>query len=330
MNPMAVTYPHAAKEIDRMFPHLPNEPRPWREGWADTNTPEGLQLDDMNWQMEMCAGCRGMADCTHENAPQGDSTLDVGVRQVWQPRHVAMMTKGRAIDPDFWEVSPDGSHARRTILVGHGSPCRYAKAQTDYNREEQTAVKSHIPTVYRSASLNNFEIVQGSQHIVVAAQNYISEKQYMDGRWLFLGGSVGAGKTHIASAIANAARDAGHRVAYMKAADVLGQAQTEGNEFGKAAWDMAAAADLAIIDDIGREFLGKGDDSWQSRRMDQLIDTIYTNNRGLIVTANLHTKEFDKMVKDDYSDRAYSRMNERTTKFYMEFPDYRAKIGAKA
>jgi DNA replication protein DnaC len=333
MNPMALKYPHAAKVIDHLWPPLPNEPRPWRERWSDPDDPDGQRLDDMNYQMEKCEQCHGMADCTHDNAPQGDSTLEVGVRQVWQPRQVAMMTANRVVDPEYWEISPDGKYGRRIVLVGHALPCKYAKARTDYVRNETRADNAHIPKIYRSSTLNNFEHIppdppdhQGSQHVVVAAEQYIQKKQYMDGRWMFLGGSVGAGKTHIASAIANAARESGHKVAFLKASEVLGEDGTEGNEYGKAAWNLALNADLTIIDELGREYLGNGGNSWQTRQMNSFIDSVYLRDRGLVMNGNLLIHEFEERFAENYSDMAYSRMMERTIKLEMVFPDYRQRL----
>ena len=329
MNAMAITYPAAAKEINRRWPRQSSEPEPWRDEWADPETLDGGRLDDMDFQMKACDGCHGLADCTHHDIHregyQGDSTLNVGERQLWRPKIISSMTHGRYID-ETWELSVDDKTAYRTVLLPIPSQCKYARSANDYKRGEATAEISHIPKVYRSVTLDSFEVVRGSQHIVVAAEKYINDRQYMDGRWLFIGGTLGAGKTHIAAAIANAARDAGHHVAFFKAAGLLGQGRTEGNEFGKAAWDSAASSDLAVIDDIGREFLGKGENSWQSQRMDQLIDTIYTNNRGLIFTGNLSPEEFTALVKAHYSDRAQSRMLERTAMLEMAFPDYRRRL----
>ena len=92
---------------------------------------------------------------------------------------------------------------------------------------------------------------------------------------------AGVGKTHAAYAVGKHAVDHGAVVEAWPVIDLLEALRPEGE--GRAAFTNAVAADLLILDDIGKE----SPSPWTAQQLHALLDGRMVNGRRTVVTTNL-------------------------------------------
>ena len=108
--------------------------------------------------------------------------------------------------------------------------------------------------------------------------------------WLYLHGHYGAGKSHLAAAVAHAALEAGRTVLYRSAPGLL--AAKDATRFGEP--DLLLdllAADLVVLDDIGSEH--------QSGRTEETLFRLLNDrlNKPLVLTSNLSPDELSPRLE---------------------------------
>ena len=116
---------------------------------------------------------------------------------------------------------------------------------------------------------------------------------------LYLFGSAGLGKTHLALSIANAVLEQGRDVVYVSAQNAFSAAERE--RFSDAEGDTMAAlqsAELLILDDLGTEYISPYVSSCLygliNTRVCRRLPTIYTSN--IVNDADLQRRYTEKIV----------------------------------
>jgi DNA replication protein DnaC len=140
-------------------------------------------------------------------------------------------------------------------------------------------------------------------------------------RWLYLYGPTGAGKSHLAAAVAIAWADGGiGRVAYASAPALLRYIRA-GYKDDTADERLIALqlVDLLILDDLGTEYHKPGDSySHTDSTLFELIADRYTYARPTVITSNL--------AVDDLEPRISSRIKGKSRLIYVDNDDQRGRV----
>jgi DNA replication protein DnaC len=130
--------------------------------------------------------------------------------------------------------------------------------------------------------------------------------------WLYVCGPCGAGKSHLAAAIANTVAMSGRGVAYASVPDLLRFVR---RGFGDGAADERLDAliqiDVLILDDLGAEYLT----AWAAEQLFVLLNARYLSDRATVLTSN------DR--PDALPARLQSRIAEQAQIIWMPISDYR-------
>jgi DNA replication protein DnaC len=130
--------------------------------------------------------------------------------------------------------------------------------------------------------------------------------------WLYLCGPCGAGKSHLAAAIANHLAMSGRGVTYASVPDLLRFVR---RGFGDGAADERLDAlmqiDVLILDDLGAEYLT----AWAAEQLFVLLNARYLADRATVLTSN------DRL--EALPTRLQSRTREQAQIIWMPISDYR-------
>lgn len=153
------------------------------------------------------------------------------------------------------------------------------------------------------------------------AQRYVEHFNQMrqDGKGLLLYGTVGTGKTYIASCIANALTDKGIPCLVTNFARLVNTIQ--GMYSGKQEFiDSLNDYELLVIDDLSAE----RDTEYMGEIVQTIIDSRYISGKPLIVTTNLSGAEL-MHPSDIRKTRVYSRLYRMCVPFEVKGKDRRTQ-----
>jgi DNA replication protein DnaC len=144
------------------------------------------------------------------------------------------------------------------------------------------------------------------------AQHYANQ---LNG-WLLLQGGYGAGKTHLAAAIANFAVEMGVPTLFLTVPDLLDMLRfsydSEDTTF-EARFNEIRNATLLVLDDFGTQ----NATGWAQEKLFQIINYRYINKLPLVVTTNLSLDEIEARIRSRLADP------ELVTTSRIHAPDYR-------
>jgi DNA replication protein DnaC len=146
-----------------------------------------------------------------------------------------------------------------------------------------------------------------------------------DGKGLLMIGSIGAGKTHLAAAIANQLLAAGIPVIFKTAIDLLSDIRstydTETQE--SKVVDTYGTVELLILDDLGKEKVT----AWAASMIFSIINARYENMLPTIITTNHGCKELAAALGDDRTraEAIVSRLQETCVTVVMAWDDHRKR-----
>jgi DNA replication protein DnaC len=144
------------------------------------------------------------------------------------------------------------------------------------------------------------------------AQHYANQ---LNG-WLLLQGGYGAGKTHLAAAIANFAVEMGVPTLFLTVPDLLDMLRfsydSEDTTF-EARFNEIRNATLLVLDDFGTQ----NATGWAQEKLFQILNYRYINKLPLVVTTNLSLDEIEARIRSRLADP------ELVTTSRIHAPDYR-------
>lgn len=117
---------------------------------------------------------------------------------------------------------------------------------------------------------------------------------------LLLCGSRGGGKSHLAAAIAHAARERGKAVAWVHVPQFLVRLQGLEPEARQELLDLAARADVLVLDELGGGKLTAAGLSW----LLYLVDYRYRQEGPLVVTCNPTPDELEEVLRQSAAQAA--------------------------
>ena len=130
--------------------------------------------------------------------------------------------------------------------------------------------------------------------------------------WLYLCGPCGAGKSHLAAAIANHLAMRGQAVTYASVPDLLRFVRRGfGERTADERLDALMAIDVLILDDLGAEYLT----AWAQEQLFVLLNARYLADRATVLTSNDRPEALPA--------RLQSRIAEQAQIIWMPISDYR-------
>ncbi len=138
--------------------------------------------------------------------------------------------------------------------------------------------------------------------------------------WLVFGGGYGAGKTHLAAAIANACEQAGVPVIFAIVPDLLDHLRAafapNSETTYDALFDKIREVQLLVLDDLGAE----NSTAWATEKLFQLINYRYNYRMPTVITTNHRLlSHMDERIRSRLSDLGLVRH------VVVEAPDYRER-----
>ena len=208
------------------------------------------------------------------NSPKSEGTDCPFCGRILEPRGV--MLNGRVAWVAF---EPCGCE-------GEANAVKEAEAYELKMRERERKVKlirSGVKKRYLEATVDE-----------VKAQQYMERFGSDDGRGLYIHGSVGTGKTYLASALACTFIDAGYSVVLTTTLAMLEDIQ---DTYGKEASSLDAvlrfaSSDVLILDDFGKESAS----AWSASMLFQIVNYRYEAMRPLIVTSQYDLAGLEKRI----------------------------------
>jgi DNA replication protein DnaC len=237
------------------------------------------------------------------------------------------------------EVRPDRSRVARECA------CRVER------RQKRALAMANIPLLYQSSTFENYETAEmdGKSYTLNAAK-YTAEKFVMSypidthGIGLLLTGSVGTGKTHLATSILKALIDKGATGVFYHFQDLIKKIQNSFNRNVSATeleiLEPILNAEILVLDELGAS---KPSD-WVFDTIAHILNTRYNERRTTIITTNYSNAEAvlipgkslsvfeearealrNETLGDRIGERMRSRLQEMCMVVDMFGPDYRSK-----
>lgn len=190
------------------------------------------------------------------------------------------------------------------------------------NAHEANAIKrwerSNVGKRFAGCTFDSY--VSGPfQRQLEVCQKYAKSFDMNDGRGLILYGSVGTGKTHLATAIGRyIVYELGYSALFMPFTELLNTLKNNMNnkDFVRQFMDELNSADLLIMDDLGKEKYTE----WSQEQLFSLLDNRYRDCKPIIVTTNYTPQDLSRRVDE----AVMSRLIGTCALVGMNGDDYRA------
>lgn len=184
---------------------------------------------------------------------------------------------------------------------GHLEKCQCQSQVTISTAEARLQQASGLIGDLRKRSLANYKPMGDSQRAAHRAAAAFA--QHPDG-WLFLVGSSGCGKTHLAAAIANARISRMDRALLVVVPDLLDHLRSAFKPGSEIAYDERFEEirqhPLLILDDLGAE----NDTEWANEKLFQIINYRYNAHLPTVFTSNLVLAGLPPRIKARIQDSA--------------------------
>lgn len=178
--------------------------------------------------------------------------------------------------------------------------------------------QSHLGERFKTRTFNTFRVTDDNRIAYQACRN-LADKFTPGARGLFLSGSCGTGKTHLAGAIVHALIKCGHRAILMTTNRLLDTLKSAFGDTKRTAQikDELYTADLLVLDDLGAEHIS----DWAKSELFNLLNERYEMNKTTILTTNLSIEALTARL----GKRTISRIAEMTDGIRIVSDDYRLR-----
>lgn len=177
-----------------------------------------------------------------------------------------------------------------------------------------------VPRKFRSATFDT--------QIANPAQKIMWEKiqaTINDEKGFYIHGSVGAGKTMLATMCGNHLARQSKRVRFKNLTSLLVEIQMSYNSGRHIDYEDYLYFEILILDDMGKERLTE----WSGQIIYDIINTRTENLRRTIITSNFSPSQLIAKLGDNYGQAIVSRLYESCLFYELTTPDYRLNGGTK-
>lgn len=219
-----------------------------------------------------------------------------------------------------------------TEVKEKGCVCERNRIINEKQREQNARTfdnGSIIHGKYNTKTLDDYE-TETEQHkkAVYFAKYYIKhfKEQMENGQNLFIQGTMGTGKTHLAAAIRNALSEQNYKVLFITVPDYFDTVKQEfeekrngalkGGGHSRAIYKMAKDADLLILDDVGANRMT----AFEIAELFRIVEA--RTDKCTIYTTNYNKSDFTASREIN---RVFSRMMQNTHILVINGPDNRLK-----
>ncbi len=180
--------------------------------------------------------------------------------------------------------------------------CIVPMPRRDYRRSGPVHLESNLNTLrfYMGMTFENFDLrrheldieaARSLQHAYDGAREYASAPDQKP--WLILTGTFGAGKTHLAAAVANIWLREGHTVLFISVPDLLDYLRAAFSPKSATPYDQrfeeVRTAPYLVLDDLGTESATP----WAQEKLYQLFNYRYIAQLPTVITTSRHLEELD-------------------------------------
>lgn len=167
--------------------------------------------------------------------------------------------------------------------------CAKMNLYWDVFKTQEIIDNSQIPAAYKMMTFANYRRHERNEKAVAYARKIVAgtEKQGM-----FLTGSTGTGKTHLAIAVLQEWMQNGHTGAFYTVPELMLQLRRliDENKAEAEYIDRLTAVEMLVLDDLGAE----KDSEWVLERLFMIINNRYIHGRITVITSNLMLEELEQ------------------------------------
>lgn len=169
--------------------------------------------------------------------------------------------------------------------------------------QQDTLTLTHMGH-YMHMTFENFDVVsrvtadeQANLTKAWKQARHFVDKPAQERGWLMLLGTFGAGKTHLAAAIANACRAMGEAVEFATVSDLLDRLRASYSPDAQLKFDSVfhkfREAPLLVLDDLNGDIAAK---SWAQEKLFQLLDYRYVGRMATVITTSQEFEAFERIA----------------------------------
>lgn len=208
--------------------------------------------------------------------------------------------------------------------------CQRREAEARRERIERQLAESGMKKRFLARRFENFVTdTPGRRKAYRTAKEYADnfDAHKANGDGLYIEGTFGTGKTHLAAAIAIQLMEQGHGVIFKTSDDMLRDIKATFDDAGKEEQkmlDKLKGCELLVIDDIGKEQAT----DWSTAQIYAIINDRYECQRPVIITTNFNENdliavESPKGVGTHRIKAILSRLHEMCGLMTMDWQDWR-------
>ncbi len=180
------------------------------------------------------------------------------------------------------------------------------------------------PPQFKNVSLLNYKVTDENKKMFMAASEFATDFNDKTKSGLLLHGTTGVGKTHLAFSIGSHISDKGYWPYFINWVDFLTKIKRSWNDENLHESIIkypVLTRPIVIIDDIGAEMMGRGEQNWVSEILYEIVRTRSEAQSPTVITSNLN---LDAMSKR-YTDRVTSRLVDMCKPVWCKGEDYRLR-----
>jgi DNA replication protein DnaC len=201
--------------------------------------------------------------------------------------------------------------------------CSKLRMEEEKKRYERNIRTSGLPKIYLGKTFDNFDVGKNGKAIK-RIKEYLQNKEWKYGKGLYLTGTVGCGKTHLAAAIVHELAKQNVYTLFIFVPDFLDEIRSaygekEQDEEREDPFELARESTILILDDLGTEKVTE----WANEKLLQLINHRAGNNLATIITSNYTIDQ----IKDRLGERIASRIRGMCEELMINGEDRRSKKG---
>jgi DNA replication protein DnaC len=223
---------------------------------------------------------------------------------------IPLRLRSRLVDPDLARIvsitAPD-----------------YRRAGVAQDQSDLSSLRLHTVQTLESFDLRKGELPQGEHENLKRAFEIARDFAETPRGWLVFTGTFGAGKTHLAAAIANYRVKQGHPALFVVVPDLLDHLRATFNPQSAVPFDKrfeeVRHASLLILDDLGTESATP----WAREKLYQIFDYRYNASLPTVITTAVNIDELDPYLRTRMLDVT------RCTIFEILAPAYRGGAGRR-